>query len=162
MRKIDIKTTIFEYESLEEFSDEFQVLINEAKNIVKNAYAPYSKFNVGAAVLLDNGKIITGTNQENAAYPSGLCAERVAMFYANSQYPNVPVKALAVCVFTNDHYSESPIPPCGACRQVILETEMRFEKPIQIILAGNKKYTLIEDAKSLLPLHFDDDFFERE
>lgn len=162
MKKVDIQTTVFECDSLEEFDVELQNLIKEAKQVVKNAYAPYSKFNVGAAVLLENGEIITGTNQENAAYPSGLCAERVAMFYANSKYPNVPVKALAVSVFTNEHYSESPIPPCGSCRQVILETEMRFKKPIKIILAGNKKYTLIEDAKSLLPLHFDDEFFENK
>ena len=160
MKKVDIITTTYEYDSLDELSQEEQVLINKSKEIVKNAYAPYSKFNVGAAVLLANGEIITGTNQENAAYPSGLCAERVAIFYANSKYPNIPVKAIAVTAFTNNQFIEKPLPPCGSCRQVIVETETRFNTPIKIYLVSKDKITVIEDAKTLLPINFDEHFFD--
>ncbi len=160
MKKVEIILTTYEYDSVEELSQEEQVLINKSKEIVKNAYAPYSKFNVGAAVLLANGKIITGTNQENAAYPSGLCAERVAIFYANSKYPSIPVKAIAVTAFTNNQFIEKPLPPCGSCRQVIVETETRFKTPIKIYLVSKDKITVIEDAKTLLPINFDEHFLE--
>ncbi|NPA45422.1 MAG: cytidine deaminase [Chlorobi bacterium] len=158
MRKVEIKTTTYEYDSLQELNESEQILIKKSKEAVKNAYAPYSKFNVGAAVLLENGEIITGTNQENAAYPSGLCAERVAIFYANSKYPDVAIKSLAVTAFYNEEYIENPLPPCGACRQVIVESETRFKKPIKIYLVSKEKITVIEDAKSLLPLNFDENF----
>ena len=160
MKKVDIVLTTYEYDSVEELSQEEQVLINKSKEVVKNAYAPYSKFNVGAAVLLDNGEIITGTNQENAAYPSGLCAERVAIFYANSKYPKIPVKAIAVTAFTNNQFIEKPLPPCGSCRQVIVETETRFKTPIKIYLVSKDKITVIEDAKTLLPINFDEHFLD--
>jgi len=158
MKKVEIITTTFEYDSPEELSIQEQNLIKKSKEAVKNAYAPYSKFNVGAAVLLENGEIITGTNQENAAYPSGLCAERVAIFYANSKYPDVPVKAIAVSAFTNNKFVESPVPPCGSCRQVLMETETRFHTPIKIYLVSSNKITVINDAKNLLPLNFDEHF----
>ena len=158
MKKVEITTTTYEYDSLEELSQDEQFLINKSKEAVNNAYAPYSKFNVGAAVLLENGEIIIGTNQENAAYPSGLCAERVAIFYANSKYPDVPVKAIAVAAFTNNKFVESPVPPCGSCRQVIMETETRFNAPIKIYLVSKSKITVINDAKTLLPLNFDEHF----
>lgn len=158
MKKVDITLTTYTYDSSEELSKEEQNLINQSKEAVKNAYAPYSKFNVGAAVLLSNGEIIKGTNQENAAYPSGLCAERVAIFYANSKYPDVPVKAIAVSAYTNDEFIENPIPPCGSCRQVIVETETRFKTPIKIYLVSKKRITVINDAKTLLPLNFDGEF----
>ena len=160
MKKVDITLTTYTYDSSEELSREEQILINKSKEAVKNAYAPYSKFNVGAAELLENGEIITGTNQENAAYPSGLCAERVAIFYANSKYPDIPVKAIAVSAYTNNKYTEQPISPCGSCRQVIIETETRFKTPITIYLVSSGKVTVIEDAKSLLPLHFDELFLK--
>ena len=160
MKKVDIILTTYEYDSLEEVNQEEQILINKSKDAVKNAYAPYSKFNVGAAVLLANGKIITGTNQENAAYPSGLCAERVAIFYANSTFPNVPVKAIAVTAFTNNQFIDKPLPPCGSCRQVIVETETRFKTPIKIFLVSKEKITVIEDAKTLLPINFDEHFLD--
>ena len=160
MKKVDITTTTFEYDSLEELSQEEQILINKSKEAVKNAYAPYSKFNVGAAVLLANGEIITGTNQENAAYPSGLCAERVAIFYANSKYPDIPVKAIAVTAFTNNKFIENPVPPCGSCRQVIVETETRFNTPIKIYLVSKNRITVINDAKTLLPLNFNGQFLQ--
>ena len=160
MKKVEITTTTYEYDSIEELNKEEQILIEKSKEAVKNAYAPYSKFNVGAAVLLENGEIITGTNQENAAYPSGLCAERVAIFYANSKYPNVAIKSLAVTAFTNNHFIDNPLPPCGSCRQVILESETRFNKPIKIYLVSKTKITVVEDAKELLPINFDDNFLE--
>ena len=156
MKKKNITTVTYEYDSVEELSKEEQFLIQKSKDAVNNAYAPYSKFQVGAAVLLENGEIITGTNQENAAYPSGLCAERVAVFYANSKYPNVPVKAIAVTAFTNNHFVKTPIPPCGSCRQVLVETETRFNTPIKIYLVSDSKITVINDAKDLLPLNFDE------
>ena len=101
------------------------------------SYAPYSHFSVGAAALLNNGTIVTGTNQENAAYPSGLCAERTTLFYANSQYPDPPVNTLAIAARTEKDFIETPIPPCGAC-QVILETEKRYGQPIRILLYGKE------------------------
>src|SRR5699024_9590066 len=104
----------------------------------RRSYAPYSHFSVGAAALLANGVVVTGTNQENAAYPSGLCAERTTLFYANSQYPDQAVVTLAIAARTEKDFIDTPIPPCGACRQVILETEKRYKQPIRILLYGKK------------------------
>ncbi len=151
-KTIETKISIYKFNELN--SDQ-QVLINKAKEQVLNAYAPYSGFDVGAAILLDNGEIVTGSNQENSAYPSGLCAERVAMFYANSQYPNVSVKSIAIAAYTNGKFLPEPITPCGSCRQVLLETEMRFKKNIEILLYGTKKIFKIENAVQLLPLCFE-------
>ena len=122
---------------------------------VSNAYAPYSGFQVGAAVLLENGKVFGANNQENSAYPSGLCAERVAMFYANAQHPNTAVTALAIAAFTNGKFLPSPVTPCGSCRQVLIETEDRFEKDITVMLYGTEFVYLLENVKQLLPLRFD-------
>jgi len=129
-------------------------LIDCAKEACSRAYAPYSQFHVGAAALLANGEIVAGTNQENVAFPSGLCAERTALFYANSQYPEQAVKSLAVAAFTHGDFFDKPISPCGACRQVILETEMRFKSPIRIYLYGKSEIYIIESAGDLLPLAF--------
>ncbi|MDP4269513.1 MAG: cytidine deaminase [Bacteroidota bacterium] len=130
-------------------------LISAARTISGNAYAPYSSFQVGAAVLLENGQIITGNNQENAAYPSGLCAERVALFFANAQYPNLKVKAIAITAQTGDLFVSNPTAPCGACRQVILESENRADYPIRILMAGSDIVYAVDSIKELLPLHFD-------
>jgi cytidine deaminase len=154
MQKKTIETNIEMY-SFEELSTEKQDLINKAKEQVTKAYAPYSGFHVGAAIELENGVIVTGSNQENSAYPSGLCAERVAMFYANSQYPDVPVKTLAIAAFTNGNFIADPVTPCGSCRQVLLETEMRYEKSITILLYGTKNIYQLESVKQLLPLCFE-------
>ena len=154
MKKINI-TSIIEELSYDELAEIDQELINNAKESTKNSYAPYSKFSVGAAVLLNNNEIISGSNQENAAYPSGLCAERTTLFYANSRYPNVPVKTLAIAARTENGFIDEPIPPCGACRQVILETEKRYKQPIKIILYGSKKIYIIKGINALLPLSFD-------
>ena len=150
----EITTTIHEYISIEELSQEDILVVKNAKEAAQKAYAPYSKFKVGACVLLENGELIQGNNQENAAYPSGLCAERVAMFYANSKYPDVPVKSIAICAYSNSKLQKNPVPPCGSCRQVLLETETRFSSPIKIILVGENKISIIENAKQLLPLSF--------
>jgi cytidine deaminase len=154
MKEINI-TSIIEELSYDELTEMDQKLINNAKESTNNSYAPYSKFSVGAAVLLNNNEIISGSNQENAAYPSGLCAERTTLFYANSRYPNVPVKTLAIAARTENGFIDEPIPPCGACRQVILETEKRYKQPIKIILYGSKKIYIIKGINALLPLSFD-------
>ena len=108
-----------------------------------------------SAVLLENGKIVTGNNQENAAYPSGLCAERVAIFYASAQFPKVAIKAVAVAVKAENTVIDEPLSPCGGCRQVIAEYETKFEKPIRIIMSGEKGQIYIaKSIESLLPLMF--------
>ncbi len=160
MQKTEFKIVVYEAQKILELETEDQELVRKSKKVLSKAYAPYSLFNVGAAVLLENGKIITGTNQENSAYPSGLCAERVALFYANSQYPTVAVKTIAIAAFHNNEYMQNPAPPCGSCRQVIIETQTRFNKAIKIILYGEKKIQIIEDAQQLLPLSFSNKFLE--
>ncbi len=151
-KEYTIKT--IEYSSEAEMSNQDSELIKMAKNAAKNAYAPYSEFKVGACVLLENGKLITGNNQENSAYPSGLCAERVAIFYANSVFPDIAVKAIAICAINKNGLLKNPVSPCGACRQVMLETELRFNKPIRTILIGKEKIIAIDNISQLLPLHF--------
>lgn len=146
-QKIELYYDIFD---INELSTEERLLVDAAFKATIRSYAPYSHFHVGAAVMLDNGTILTGSNQENAAYPSGLCAERTALFYANSQYPDIAVKALAIA--TTD--AENVITPCGACRQVMVETENRYGKPIKILLCGAKEVYVIESAANLLPLTF--------
>lgn len=135
--------------------DDYKKLIEVAKSYAKKAYTPYSKFNVGAAVLLANNHIIGGNNQENAAYPSGLCAERVALFYANAAHPEQAVKAIAICASSKNIFSPVPIPPCGSCRQVIAETSQRYQTPIALVLYGEETTYVINDAINLLPLIFD-------
>lgn len=128
-------------------------LRDSAINAAKRAYAPYSRFNVGAAVLLKDGAIVEGGNQENMAYPSGLCAERVALFAAGASFPEIPVEAIAI-VAVKDGNIQSSIAPCGGCRQVMLETEQRYGQPIRILLCGRDETILVSSAKDLLPLSF--------
>jgi len=154
MQKKTIETKIKIYK-FEELSLEDQLLLNKAKEEVHKSYAPYSGFHVGAAIALENGEIVTGNNQENSAYPSGLCAERVAMFYANSQFPNTAPTTLAIAAFTKNNFLSEPITPCGSCRQVLLETELRYEKNIRILLYSTKDVYMIENVKQLLPLCFE-------
>ena len=147
--------------TLDELSPADREVVDAARAATANSYAVYSHFNVGAAVRLADGTIVRGTNQENAAYPSGLCAERTTLFWANSQYPTQAVEVLAIAARTEQGELATPIPPCGACRQVILETEKRFNKAIRIILYGAKECYIIEDGvKALLPLSFDAGFLE--
>ena len=158
MKKVTLSINISEYDDFSELLLEDINLIKTAKEASERAYSPYSEFSVGAAVLLENGIVVDGNNQENAAYPSGLCAERVALFYANSKYPEISVKTIAVVVKQNGEFNKNPIPPCGSCRQVLVETETRFKTPIKVIMAGENKVQIIESVSDLLPLNFTSDF----
>lgn len=133
-----------------------QRLCDQAKLAAKRAYAPYSNFSVGAALLLDNEEIVTGNNQENAAYPSGLCAERVAMFYANSLYPDA--KVVRMVVFVDIVEEADLVPPCGSCLQVIRETEVRFEQSVEIILIDHNRFLRAESVQQFMPLSFSSNF----
>lgn len=130
-------------------------LISFAKEALKSAYAPYSHFQVGAAVLLDNGEIVTGSNQENAAYPSGLCAERVALFSAHHLYPKAVVKALAIAATDKGKDVIEPIVPCAACRQVMVESIKRGNNSFEVLLQGSENILYIPDALDLVPFHFE-------
>ena len=140
--------------SYEELNDEEKKLVDAAKEATNRSYAPYSRFQVGAAVRLAGGVLVSGSNQENAAYPSGICAERTTLFYANSQYPDRAVEALAIAAQTGGKFIEHPTAPCGACRQVILETEERYRHPIRIYLYGTDEVYIVDSIVSLLPLCF--------
>jgi cytidine deaminase len=140
---------------LSELSNEEQHLVANAKAAFKTAYAPYSGFLVGASVLLENGEVINGSNQENVAYPSGLCAERVALFYAGAKYPNIKVNTIAVSVLSKNFEVTDVISPCGACRQVMAEYEDKQDKPIKVILHSPTDEVLIANkVEDLLPFMF--------
>ncbi|KGO00989.1 cytidine deaminase [Porphyromonas sp. COT-290 OH3588] len=149
-KELNIPYEIIPHEALSPVRLEMERLAIEA---ARKAYAPYSRFHVGAAVLLENGQIITGSNQENAAYPSGTCAERTALFYAGAQYPDVAPQELMIVAF-NQEGRVPLITPCGSCRQVIIETATRFA-PYKILLAGQSEVLVLEDCRSLLPFAFD-------
>lgn len=147
--------------SYEELSDADRAVVDAARSATARSYAVYSNFCVGAAVRLGNGMVLSGSNQENAAYPSGLCAERTVLFWANSSYPSSPVETLAIAAKNAQGELALPIPPCGACRQVMLETEKRSGSPIRIILYGTERCYVINDGiGALLPLSFDAAFLE--
>jgi cytidine deaminase len=155
MKKIQLRSFITELSSEKELSLTDRKLLSAARRAVQLAYAPYSNFKVGCAVLLKNGKIISGNNQENIAYPSGLCAERVAIFSAGANFPDVPIKAIAISFFSHSKKSALPITPCGACRQVIAEYESRHKNKIRIILTSEqKKIWLVNGIDNLLPFVF--------
>lgn len=159
MKQIAITTQFSSYDSVTELSNDIQELMREAVVVRKNAYAPYSQFRVGAALLLDNGKVILGSNQENAAYPSGLCAERVAIFQAGAVYPNAKILKMAITAASDTNKTTSPIPPCGSCRQSIAEYEIRQETPIEIYFMGEEGAVFKSDSlKNLLPFMFDKKF----
>lgn len=154
MKTKEIKIIVHEFANIEELPLNDQQLLAKAREITSLAYAPYSGFHVGAAILLENGKIITGNNQENSAYPSGLCAERVAMFYANANYPDAAVSTIAVSAAKNGELVKEAVKPCGSCRQALAETEVRFQKPIRIILDGQDSILVLQGVECLLPLSF--------
>ncbi len=153
MKEIDFTVKV-QACAVEELSKELQILVERAKDNTQRSYSPYSHFCVGAAVLLEDDTIVDGANQENAAYPSGLCAERTAMFYANAAHPTKSVKAIAIACAQGGVFTELPGAPCGACRQVLLETEHRFQHDIQVILYGAKTTYVFPSAQSLLPYCF--------
>lgn len=156
MKQISLTTNFTVFDSIDELKLSDKELMLKATEVRKNAYAPYSNFQVGVALLLDNGEIITGTNQENAAYPSGLCAERVAIFYAGANFPNAKVEKIFISASPKDKELDKPIPPCGACRQSIAEYEIKQESPIEVYFMGAKGEIVKSNSlKDLLPLLFD-------
>ena len=153
MRERKFEAIVHIYEPAE-LSEEDRELVEAAKEATRGSYAPYSKFNVGAAVRLQNGIIVVGANQENAAFPSGLCAERTALFAAGAQYPDQPVTSLAIAARKGKRFLSQPVSPCGACRQVISGVEERFGIPIRILLYGTDGILVSEGISPLLPLRF--------
>lgn len=138
----------------EDLSPENQALLAKAEEASSRAYSPYSHFQVGACVLLSDGQMITGNNQENAAYPSGLCAERVAFFYASSQYPELTITKVAIAAKPEQHTGFIPVNPCGGCRQVMLEYETKFQQPIQLITRLGDGFAIFPNIESLMPFSF--------
>jgi len=159
MMEVTLELRLQVYESADQAPQAFNALMQEAKLAMESAYAPYSQFRVGAAVLLENGAIVRGSNQENASFPEGLCAERVALFAAGAQYPGVPAVAIAVIA---DKLDEGWISPCGGCRQVMLETETRSGHPLSVILTNvSGQVGVIGSAATLLPWCFDGHLLSR-
>tara|TARA_X000000368_G_scaffold212422_1_gene167838 strand:- start:37 stop:519 length:483 start_codon:yes stop_codon:yes gene_type:complete len=159
MKEIKICSNFKVYDSIDDLNDQIKVLFNEAKLIRESAYSEYSKFSVGAAVLLENGKILCGSNQENSSYPSGLCAERTALFYANSKYPNTKIKEIAIIAGSINKINENPVAPCGSCRQVISEFQTKQKSDIGLYFKGEKGKIIYTDSiNNLLPFKFDSSF----
>ncbi|MBC9798293.1 cytidine deaminase [Sinomicrobium weinanense] len=156
MKELEITSRFVVYENIDELPGEIRGLMQKAIEARKNAYAPYSKFKVGAALWLENGEIVIGNNQENASYPSGLCAERVAVYQAGAKYPEVKINALAISAASDNRTVLTPIPPCGACRQSLAEYEVKQEEPIALYFMGETgKIVKAPSVKDLLPLLFD-------
>ena len=154
MKDLELKINIHEYQ-LDELSPEERTLIEKAIEATERSYARYSKFHVGSCLLLNDGTIMMGCNQENAAFPAGICAERSAIFAAGAQHPDQPVKMLAIAARdTNGQLTEEPVSPCGTCRQVMIETETRFQQPIRILLYGQKRIFVMDGIRHLMPLSF--------
>jgi cytidine deaminase len=155
MRRFTISTTVTEFSGDQELPASDRTLLEKARGAAPSAYAPYSQFYVGSAVLLGNGEVLTGNNQENAAYPSGLCAERVAVFYAGAHFPGEKIEAVAVSCISEISGSDKPLSPCGSCRQVLAEYEQKQGAPIRIILGGKTGAVyVVESVNALLPLAF--------
>lgn len=159
MKKIDIQTSATIYNDVSELSAEDKMLMDKAVAARQKAYAPYSKFNVGAALLLEGGEIVLGNNQENAAYPSGMCAERVAIWKAGSEFPNMRVLKIAITAASTNREVDTPVGPCGACRQTLSEYEINQKTPIEILFMGEVgKIVKTESLLDLLPFSFDSSY----
>ena len=155
MKKRELKISFEEYSNLEDLNTDDRTLLDQAIKSVNKAYAPYSQYYVGAALKLKSGEVVTGNNQENVAYPSGLCAERVAIFYASSQFPEMEVETIAITAKTDQFEMDDVVAPCGACRQVLSEYEIKQKKPIRVMLhADGGKVLIFDSIKSILPLMF--------
>ena len=150
-KNITTKIQVYDYNELNE---EDKNLVSLAKEATKDSFAPYSHFNVGAALLLQNGVIIKGTNQENAAFPAGICAERSACFNAGANYPGVPIMKIAIAAWHDGDFVKDPCAPCGVCRQALLEFETQARQAMEVILIGRDKIYVASSVKSLLPLAF--------
>lgn len=156
MKPLTITSRLEVYDTLEELSQDMQDLMTKAAATRDSAYAPYSRFRVGAAILLENGAVVTGSNQENASYPSGLCAERTAVYAAGAQFPGQKILKIAITAKSERHQILSPVPPCGACRQALIEYEVKQEDPIELFFMGEGgKVIKADSVKDLLPLIFD-------
>lgn len=153
MKKINISIDI-ELKRKEELSAEEQILVDKAIEATTRSYSVYSHFAVGAALMLENGDIVLGANQENAAFPSGLCAERTAIFAAQVNNPDQPLKTIAIAARNENGLLKKPITPCGGCRQVMLEIEDRYKKPVKILLYGTEGIYVINSVKDIMPLSF--------
>ncbi|MCR5153183.1 MAG: cytidine deaminase [Prevotella sp.] len=155
MNTIEIKIQV-EYRLINELSDSERELIEAAKKATDNSYSPYSHFRVGAALRLSDGRIVIGANQENAAFPSGLCAERSAIFASQSNWPEQSIESIAIAARNENGFVAVPVSPCGSCRQVMLEMEERYKHPIRVLLYGTQGVHVINSVKDLLPLCFVD------
>ena len=156
MKPFKVTSNFEVYDAVEELPKAIQDLMKEAVLARDNAYAPYSQFKVGAALALDNNEVVTGSNQENASYPSGLCAERTAIYYAGSRYPEAQIENIAISAKSMKHKVEAPVPPCGACRQALVEYEVKQEAEIAVYFMGESgKVMKANSIKDLLPLIFD-------
>lgn len=163
MKNHKLTVTYYEFESINALKKNDRLLLEEAEKAMHQAYSPYSGFSVGAALELATGDVVTGNNQENAAYPSGLCAERVAMFAASSQYPGIPFKAIAITAKSEKFLVDYPVSPCGACRQVMAEYENSRKAPIRVILKGESgKVIVFDKSNDLLPFVFNSDQLKSE
>lgn len=156
MKKINLTININHYQK-DELTPGDSCLVEKAIEATNNAYAEYSRFYVGAAALLEDGTIVTGANQENAAFPSGLCAERTALFAAQANYPHQPVACIAIAARNENGLLKEPISPCGACRQVMVGVEDRYHKPMRVLLYGTNGVYELSSARDLMPLTFVDD-----
>ena len=155
MNEFEIKIRVRVFKSLSDLNPADLALMEAAKGALNNSYAPYSQFKVAAAVLLENGEMLTGTNQENASYPAGICAEGTVFSAASAMHPNVAVKKMAVTVKSANRIVSHPVSPCGICRQRILEYETRFNSSIEIIMMGEEgEIYVVNSVRDLLPLHF--------
>ena len=155
MTSKEIKIAYQEYEAIDQLEPQDRELAEAALKATESSYAPYSRFNVGAAVRLDSGLIVKGSNQENAAYPSGICAERTAMFYASASHPENAFTGIAIAATQEGVLCSNPVTPCGACRQVMAEYQTKGGRPMSIILIGGSKVWKFEKVEDLLPLIFD-------
>ncbi len=154
MQKKEISIVISQYADLSELPEHDQRLIETARQAAQKAYAPYSGFKVGAALRLAGGQMVTGNNQENASSPAGCCAERTALHWANANFPGTAVEAIAITAFDSEGRQASGVSPCGICRQALLETELRFGRPVRILLDDAGSVNVLNNAESLLPLSF--------
>jgi cytidine deaminase len=154
MKKREVSISFLEYKGIDELPDADRSLVEEAITAASGSYAPYSHFNVGAALMLDDGTIVRGANVENAAFPSGSCAEKTALSYSVANHHDKKAVAIAIAALTDGKLTEQPVPPCGNCRQMLIEEEQRTGYPIKVILAGKSGVTVLDNCQSLMPLSF--------
>ncbi|MBI6115545.1 cytidine deaminase [Salegentibacter maritimus] len=156
MKPFKVTSTFEVYESIEELPEVIRDLMKQAMRARDNAYAPYSQFKVGAALVLNNNEVVTGSNQENASYPSGLCAERTAIYYAGAKYPEAQINYMVISAKSMKHKVDAPVPPCGACRQALVEYEVKQKSEIPVFFMGESGQVMKANSiKDLLPLMFD-------